>query len=71
MDLESSIDPEIHSKIDYLKQLIQNRMFTTDDFKNKFTELKNLLGTHNENVLLLNIELNRIRNKEVVNAQSK
>lgn len=71
MDLPTSIDPDIHDKIICLKNMIQNKLFNTDEFKTKYSELKNILGTHNENILLLNIELNRIKNQEVAHAQSK
>lgn len=58
MEIGSTITPDVANKFDELHVMIKNEKFEQDDFKIKFKELINVVGHHNEKIMLLNLALN-------------
>ncbi len=59
MGLLTTRDPEIQEKIDFLWELIHKGKFETEEFKNQYEELEDLLGTIDEDMVLMKMEIGK------------
>ncbi len=59
MGLSTTRDPEIQGKIDFLWELIYKGKFETEEFKNQYEELEDLLGTIDEDMVLMKMEIGK------------
>ncbi|MEG0022790.1 MAG: AAA family ATPase [Cetobacterium sp.] len=63
MELENVITPEIADKFKKLHEMILNGEYETENFKSLHQELGKVLGPHNEELLLLNLQLSVVKGK--------
>lgn len=60
MGLDTTRDPDIQTRIDRLWEDIYEGDFDSTAFKQKFQELENLLGTYDEDLALMKLEIGRL-----------
>jgi predicted ATP-binding protein involved in virulence len=70
MGLQTTRDPDIQSKIDYLWDLIKNNIYETDEFKEEFKFLEDLIEPIDEDLVLMKLEIGK-RNWERGNAKNQ
>lgn len=59
MGLETTRNLIIENKINELRNMVDNDKYETKDFKRKFIELKNILGSTDEDIFLLEMEIKK------------
>ena len=57
--LDSTRSKDVQERIDYLREMIANDKYTTDEFKNKFDELSELIGSDSKDLPLLKLDIKR------------
>lgn len=59
MGLNTVRHPYVQKLIDELKDMVRNDQYETEDFKNLYEEVTNNIGTIDQDILLINIEIAR------------
>ncbi|MGL4533906.1 MAG: AAA family ATPase [Fusobacteriaceae bacterium] len=63
MELEETIAPDVAKKLKKLHNMINEKKDEEEGFKTLHKELKKILGVHNEELMLLELQLNVVRGK--------
>jgi predicted ATP-binding protein involved in virulence len=63
MGLETTRHPEIFKKLEDIRQLVREYKYNTDEFKEKYNELKDILGAYDEDLLLIDMDIEIKRGK--------
>ncbi len=59
MGLSTTRNPYIQVKIDKLKDMVRNDLYETEEFKNLYEDVTGVIGTIDQDILLVNIEIAR------------
>ena len=69
MGLKTTRNQEIFDKLKKIREIVNENKYETDEFKKDYTELKNLLGTTDEDIMLIDMEI-QIRKKGLKNVKN-
>jgi len=61
MELDSTRDPEVQKDLTSLWDMVHSRSFESDEFKRLYGKLEELLGTEDEDLLLMRIEIAKLK----------
>ena len=61
MELDSTRDPEVQEDLTSLWDMVHSRSFESDEFKRLYGKLEELLGTDDEDLLLMRIEIAKLK----------
>ncbi len=61
MGLSTTRHPHIQEKIDELKSMVRNELYETEEFKILYEDITGVIGTIDQDILLVNIEIARRR----------
>jgi len=61
MELDSTRDPEVQEDLTSLWDMVHSRSFESDEFKRLYGKLEELLGTEDEDLLLMRIEIAKLK----------
>ncbi|CAL7888125.1 AAA family ATPase [Fusobacterium necrophorum] len=70
MNLSFARVPEVASKLENLRQLVDNNKYNTEEFKEKSEELHEILGEKDIDLMLIDMDV-ELKQKENLNAQSE
>jgi len=70
MGLPTTRDPEIQEKIDFLWELIHQGVYETEAFTSRYDELEELLGTIDEDMVLMKMEIGKKKWETKKNAEN-
>ena len=70
MGLKTTRNQEIFDKLEKIREMVNEDKYETDDFKKEYGDLKEILGTMDEDIILLDTEI-QIRRKGLTNAKNK
>ena len=59
MGLSTTRHPHIQEKIDELKSMVRNELYETEEFKILYEDITGVIGTIDQDILLVNIEIAR------------
>ena len=59
MGLSTTRHPHIQEKIDELKSMVRNELYETEEFKILYKDITGVIGTIDQDILLVNIEIAR------------
>jgi predicted ATP-binding protein involved in virulence len=63
MELDTLRDPEVEKEIRALWDMLHQKKHDTDDFNERYQQLEKLLGSEDEELLLMRIEIAKLRSK--------
>ena len=63
MELDTLRDPEVEKEIRALWDMLHQKKHETDDFNERYQQLEKLLGSEDEELLLMRIEIAKLRSK--------
>ena len=69
MGLKTTRNQEIFDRLKKIREMVNENKYETDEFKKDYTELKNLLGTTDEDIMLIDMEI-QIRKKGLKNVKN-
>lgn len=69
MGLKTTRNQEIFDRLKKIREIVNENKYETDEFKKDYTELKNLLGTTDEDIMLIDMEI-QIRKKGLKNVKN-
>lgn len=64
MGLESTRNPEIYKKIVRVRELVDNDLYESEEFKKLFKELKDILGELDDDLILIQMDI-KLRKKQL------
>ena len=70
MGLKTTRNKEIFDKLEKIREMVNEDKYETDDFKKEYGDLKEILGTMDEDVMLIDMEI-QIRRKGLKNVKNK
>lgn len=70
MGLKATRNQEIFDKLEKIREMVNEDEYETDDFKKEYGDLKEILGTMDEDIMLINAEI-QIRRKGLKNVKNK
>ena len=70
MGLKTTRNQEIFDKLEKIREMVNEDKYETDDFKKEYGDLKEILGTMDEDVMLIDMEI-QIRRKGLKNVKNK
>ena len=70
MGLKTTRNQEIFDKLEKIREMVNEDKYETDDFKKKYGDLKEILGTMDEDIMLIDMEI-QIRRKGLKNVKNK
>ena len=70
MGLKTTRNQEIFDKLEKIREMVNEDKYETDDFKKEYGNLKEILGTMDEDVMLIDMEI-QIRRKGLKNVKNK
>ncbi|BBM43509.1 hypothetical protein JCM16777_1770 [Leptotrichia wadei] len=70
MGLKTTRNQEIFDKLEKIREMVNEDKYETDDFKKEYGDLKEILGTMDEDIMLINAEI-QIRRKGLKNVKNK
>ena len=70
MGLKTTRNQEIFDKLEKIRKMVNEDKYETDDFKKEYGDLKEILGTMDEDVMLIDMEI-QIRRKGLKNVKNK
>ena len=69
MGLKTTRNQEIFDRLKKIREMVNENKYETDEFKKDYTELKNLLGTTDEDIMLIDMEI-QIQKKGLKNVKN-
>ncbi len=70
MGLKTTRNQEIFDKLEKIREMVNEDKYETDDFKKEYGDLKEILGTMDEDIMLIDTEI-QIRRKGLKNVKNK
>ncbi|WP_374124161.1 AAA family ATPase [Leptotrichia hongkongensis] len=70
MGLKTTRNQEIFDKLEKIREMVNENKYETDDFKKEYGDLKEILGTMDEDIMLIDMEI-QIRRKGLKNVKNK
>lgn len=70
MGLKTTRNQEIFDKLEKIREMVNEDKYETDNFKKEYGDLKEILGTMDEDIMLIDMEI-QIRRKELKNVKNK
>ena len=70
MGLKTTRNQEIFDKLENIREMVNDDKYETDNFKKEYGDLKEILGTMDEDVMLIDMEI-QIRRKGLKNVKNK
>lgn len=70
MGLKTTRNQEIFDKLEKIREMVNEDKYETDDLKKKYGDLKEILGTMDEDIMLIDMEI-QIRRKGLKNVKNK
>lgn len=70
MGLKATRNQEIFDKLEKIREMVNEDKYETDDFKKEYGDLKEILGTMDEDIMLIDMEI-QIRRKGLKNVKNK
>ena len=70
MGLKTTRNQEIFDKLEKIREMVNEDKYETDDFKKEYDDLKEILGTMDEDIMLIDMEI-QIRRKGLKNVKNK
>ena len=70
MGLKTTRNLEIFDKLEKIREMVNEDKYETDDFKKEYGDLKEILGTMDEDIMLIDMEI-QIRRKGLKNVKNK
>ena len=70
MGLKTTRNQEIFDKLEKIREMVNEDKYETDDFKKEYGNLKEILGTMDEDIMLIDMEI-QIRRKGLKNVKNK
>ena len=70
MGLKTTRNQEIFDKLEKIREMVNEDKYETDDFKKEYGDLKEILGTMDEDIILIDTEI-QIRRKGLKNVKNK
>ena len=70
MGLKTTRNQEIFDKLEKIREMVNDDKYETDNFKKEYGDLKEILGTMDEDVMLIDMEI-QIRRKGLKNVKNK
>lgn len=70
MGLKTTRNQEIFDKLEKIREMVNEDKYETDDFKKEYRDLKEILGTMDEDIMLIDAEI-QIRRKGLKNVKNK
>ena len=70
MGLKTTRNQEIFDKLEKIREMVNEDKYETDNFKKEYGDLKEILGTMDEDVMLIDMEI-QIRRKGLKNVKNK
>ena len=70
MGLKTTRNQEIFDKLKKIREMVNEDKYETDDFKKEYGDLKEILGTMDEDIMLIDMEI-QIRRKGLKNVKNK
>ena len=70
MGLKTTRNQEIFDKLEKIREMVNEDKYETDDFKKEYRDLKEILGTMDEDIMLIDMEI-QIRRKGLKNVKNK
>jgi ABC-type glutathione transport system ATPase component len=64
MELDTLRDPEVEKEIRALWDMLHQKKHKTDDFNERYQQLEKLLGSEDEELLLMRIEIAKLKSKK-------
>jgi len=61
MELETLRDPEVNNKIRALWDMLHQKQYDTEEFNERYRQLEELLGSEDEDLLLMRIEIAKLK----------
>lgn len=69
MGLKTTRNQEIFDKLEKIREMVNEDKYETDDFKKEYGDLKEILGTMDEDIMLIDMEI-QIRRKGLKNVKN-
>ena len=69
MGLKTTRNQEIFDKLEKIREMVNEDKYETDDFKKEYGDLKEILGTMDEDIMLIDMEI-QIRKKGLKNVKN-
>ena len=70
MGLKTTRNQEIFDKLEKIREMVNEDKYETDNFKKEYADLKEILGTMDEDIMLIDMEI-QIRRKGLKNVKNK
>ena len=71
MGLESTRNPKIFKLLEEAGELIDKNEYESEEFKNKYNELREMLGSKDEDLLLMDMDIQIRKKRGSKNVESK
>jgi len=64
MGLDTTRDPGVEKKFEILRNMVRNEKYETDAFRSGYKELEDIVGTPDQDLVLIQMEIDRLRKKK-------
>ncbi len=64
MGLDTTRDPGVERKFEILRNMVRNGKYETDAFRSGYKELEDIVGTPDQDLVLIQMEIDRLRRKK-------
>jgi len=63
MGLDTTRNPEVERKFEILRNMVRSGNYATDAFRSGYKELENIVGTPDQDLILIQMEIDRLKRK--------
>ena len=71
MGLETTRNPKVFKLLEEVRKIVDRDEYNSDKFKEKYRELKGILGSKDENIFLIDMDIKIRKKRGLKNAESK
>jgi len=64
MALDAMRNPEVEARFETLRNMVRSGNYETDEFRSGYEELENIVGTPDQDLMLIRMEADRLRRKD-------
>ena len=71
MDLETTRNPKVFKLLEEVRKIVDRDEYNSDEFKEKYRKLKGILGSKDEDIFLIDMDIKIRKKRGLKNAESK
>ena len=71
MGLQTTRNPKVFKLLEEVRKIVDRDEYNSDEFKEKYRELKGILGSKDEDIFLIDMDIKIRKKRGLKNAESK